>query len=111
MIKQLEPVVVPDDFAEWFHPDLRLIDPRMSDSSEKPYSKEEWEKLNADGGVSIKVEVHDFEDICEATGGDDLEDWSGWNPEPPSPKHFLISAFSTEDAVILWWAIKASEVA
>ncbi|ENV46214.1 hypothetical protein P255_02953 [Acinetobacter brisouii CIP 110357] len=107
MIKQLEPVQVPVDFAEWSHPDLMLIDPRLQTSSEEPYSREEWEKMQSDGGITIKVEQHSIEDVSEIIGDDDLEDWSNWKPNPPTPDHFLICGFSTEyDFIVLWWAKK-----
>ncbi|QHJ83335.1 MAG: hypothetical protein [Bacteriophage sp.] len=110
MIKQLEPVAVPNDFSEWCHPDLALIDPRMVDGSEEPYSKEEWEKMQSDGGVSIKALTYAIDDVSEAIGSDDLEDWTGWKPEPPSPTHFLISGYSTEhDFIVLWWAEKVEK--
>ncbi|MDI3237543.1 hypothetical protein QK338_05355 [Acinetobacter ursingii] len=111
MIKQLGPVAVPTDFAEWCHPYLHLIDPRMTDSSEETYSIEEWAKMESDGGVSIKAITYSVEDVSEAIGNDDLEDWTGWKPEPPSPEHFLICAFSTEyDVIVLWWAKKLAQV-
>lgn len=104
MIKQIKAVDVPVDFAEWCHPDLHLIDPRMADDSELPYSKEEWAKMQSDGGIEIKAEAHCIEDVALIVG-EDLEDWSGWEPTPPSNEHFLLCAFSTEyDYIVLWWA-------
>ncbi|MCH7381287.1 hypothetical protein [Acinetobacter higginsii] len=107
MIKQLKAVDVPVDFSEWCHPDLYLIDPRMTDDSEESYSKEEWTKMQSDGGIEIKAESHCIEDVALIVG-DDLEDWSGWEPTPPSNEHFLLCAYSTEyDSIVLWWAKEA----
>lgn len=106
MIKQLEPVELPEDLAEWCHPDLHLIDPRLTDGEERPYTKEEWEKLQSDGGISIIAKIFEIEDICELIGKEDIEDLTGWNPEPPTKSYFLICSYSTEDALVLWWAKK-----
>lgn len=106
MIKQLLPVPVPDDFCYWSHPDLKLIDPREKDQSECGYSEEEWRQMQVDGGIEIFTETHYYDEIPQIPTNK-YDDWSQWKPESPTPIHFLISAFDSEDGIILWWAKEA----
>ncbi|MEX5287022.1 hypothetical protein [Acinetobacter towneri] len=104
MIKQLQAVTVPDDFCYWFHPDLKLIDPRMQDGKECGYSREEWQKMQDDGGIQINLEVYQYEDIPEISD-EDMANWSNWKPSPPTSEHFLLCAYDTENCdIVLWWA-------
>ncbi|OEY95934.1 hypothetical protein BJI46_02435 [Acinetobacter qingfengensis] len=111
-IKQLKPVPVPDNFYCWSHPDMHLVDPRWSDDDERPYTQEDFNLLKDNAGVDITHESFDpFDEIPKISN--DSCDWSKWKPKPPSPDHFLIGAYDTEDGPVLWWAkqrVKDSEV-
>lgn len=102
---KLTPVQVPADICWWFHPDLAQHEPDLGDE-ERGYTTEEWCSIQDKAGVDIYVEVRGNSEIEDAIGREiEGAEWTGWNPLPPSPEHFLIGAFDTEDGdAVLWWA-------
>lgn len=101
---QLTAVEVPEQFCWWFHPDIWQIDPLWECEEERGYTVEEWEQIQANGNVDISIQTYAYEDVLDISE-EDVADWSKWKPNPPSPDHFLIAAFDTEDSdIVLWWA-------
>lgn len=103
IIKQLKPVAVPDDFMNWSHPDMHLIDPLWNNDEERGYTSEEFESLKNNGGVDIWCTNYWYEDIPEIPE-DDGGNWANWKPEAPKSGYFLIGAYDTEYGPFLWWA-------
>ncbi|ENX57615.1 MULTISPECIES: hypothetical protein [Acinetobacter] len=103
MIKQLQPVSLPRNIFNWSHPDLHLVDPRWNDGEERGHSKEELAILERNAGIKVITQEYDYDDLTE-TLGDDCSNWTNWKPLPPTPQHFLIGAYDTEDGPFLWWA-------
>lgn len=104
----LKPVEIPHEICWWFHPDFKFIDPLRYEDGETGYTPEQWEQLQQDGKVLITFDTsYSIEDIEEALGRETDGEWNGWNPTPPTPDHFLIAAFDTDNCdCVLWWAIR-----
>lgn len=101
---KLTPVQVPADICWWFHPDLAQHEPDLGDE-ERGYTDKEWRDIQESAGVDITTEMFDYYDVEQAVGHEVEDDWTGWNPQPPTPDHFLIGAYDTENGdIILWWA-------
>lgn len=98
---QIQPVELPDDLFDWFHPDFAAHD-TIDDDAER-YTQEQFDQLQINLGVKILIKSFWYEDIPEIPEEDGC-DWSKWKPKPPTADHFLIAAFDTEDGPHLWWA-------
>jgi len=104
----LNPVELPHEICWWFHPDFKFIDPLRYEDSEEGYTADQWEQIQQDGKVIISFDTsNSIEDIEAALGRETDGEWDGWKPEPPTPYHFLIAAFDTDNCeCVLWWAIR-----
>ena len=102
----LQPIELPEQICWWFHPDFKFIDPMADCHDERGYTPEEWTKIQDDGCIDITIDTSvSIEDIEQTLGRETDGEWDGWKPEPPTPDHFLIAAFDTENVeCVLWWA-------
>ena len=97
---QIQPVELPENLFNWFHPDIELFD--TIEEGAEAYTKEQWEQLKVNLGVEIEPQILDYDDIPNIP--DDAIVWSNWKPEPPEDGLFLIAAFDSENGPVLWWA-------
>lgn len=100
MTFQIQPIELPVNIFNWFHPDIELHD--TLEVGAEAYTREQWEQLKVNLGVEIETQLLDYEDIPNVP--EDAIDWSNWKPEPPEQGLFLIAAFDSENGPVLWWA-------
>lgn len=105
-MKGLHPVPLPEEICWWFHPDFEHIDPMANCDDERGYTHEEWQQIQDLGQVDITIDTSVYvEDIEQALGRETDGEWNGWKPVPPTPEHFLMAAFDTDEVeCVLWWA-------
>lgn len=97
---QIQPVELPENLFNWFHPDIELFD--TIEEGAETYTKEQWEQLKVNLGVGIEPQILDYDEIPNIP--DDAIVWSNWKPEPPEDGLFLIASFDSENGPVLWWA-------
>lgn len=97
---QIQPVELPENLFNWFHPDIELFD--TIEEGAESYTREQWEQLKVNLGVGIETQILDYDDIPNIP--DDAIVWSNWKPKPPEDGLFLIASFDSENGPVLWWA-------
>ncbi|ENV03446.1 DUF551 domain-containing protein [Acinetobacter sp. NIPH 817] len=102
---QIQPMELPENLFNWFHPDIELFD--TIEEGTESYTKDQWKQLQLSLGVKIETQLLDYDEIPNIP--EDAVVWPNWKPEPPEQGLFLIAAFDSEDGPVLWWANPKAE--